>query len=496
LPVSLRDALRQHNNDGMTPHAAFEQLNRIAGIAPLTVPQFEGGEAVLPTPFRAATAAAVSLGLAAAAAAEIWRFRGGDKQSVAVELAAAGASLVAHDLVRRNGEALAPYAPDPRTTGFFESADGRWFYLHGGFPHLARGTLNLLNARNDESSVVEAVAKWNALALEDAMAFVGLTGAMVRSQEEWRSSVAGRLAGPPIVLKKIGNAPPARLKDSAAPLGDFRVLDLTRVIAGPAAARILAWHGAEVLAVRSRAAPVMGEIDFASATGKRQTFLDLAKPADAEELRRLARNADIFVDSYRPGALAGLGFSPASLAHNAPGMIYVSISAYGHEGRWASRRGWEEVTQAATGLALEQGAFAGARGRRRDGHPELLPAPVCDYVTGYLAAAGALAAVLKRIREGGSWLVQVSLAATAEWLQSLGRIDAGAVPEAWEPRAGLDRYLQSCETKDGRFELLGPVVRMSKTPPLRSSPPDRIDLPRWASAHEEANAAEIQPAQT
>jgi crotonobetainyl-CoA:carnitine CoA-transferase CaiB-like acyl-CoA transferase len=155
------------------------------------------------------------------------------------------------------------------------------------------------------------------------------------------------------------------------------------------------------------------------------------------------------------------------------------------------------VTQAATGLAAEQGAFMAARRKeRRDVLPELIPAAVCDTVTGYLAAAGALAAALRRIREGGSWVVQVSLAATAMWLQSLGRIDAGAVPDAWEPRDGLDQYLQSCETKDGWFEFLGPVVRMSKTPPLMGSPTDNIDLPNWASAHEEANAAEIQSAQT
>jgi crotonobetainyl-CoA:carnitine CoA-transferase CaiB-like acyl-CoA transferase len=480
----------------MTPQAAFEHLNRVAGIAPLAMPAFEGAEAVIPTPFRAATAAAAALGLSAAAAAEIWRFRGGEKQSVGVELGAAAASLVSHTLVRRNGRALAAFAHDARTTGFFQSADARWVYLHGGFPHLSRRTLDLLNAKNDEVSVVEGVSKWNAQALEDALAFMGLTGTVVRGEEEWRSTIPGRLAGAPIVLRKVGNAPPARLRQNATPLGDFRVLDLTRVIAGPASTRILRYHGAEVLSVRAERLPVIRELDFDLSCGKRQTLLDLEKPADAEGLRRLARDADIFVDSYRPGGLAGLGFSPVTLAHIAPGMIYVSVSAYGSEGPWALRRGWEEVTQAATGLAVEQGAFMAQRRReRRDPLPELIPAAVCDTVTGYLAAAGAMAAVLRRIREGGSWLVQVSLAATAEWLQSLGRIDAALVPRAWEPRDGLDQYLQSCETRDGRFELLGPVVRMSKTPPLRFSPPDHLDLPHWASAHEEANAAEIQSAQ-
>ena len=479
----------------MSPQAAFEVLNRVVGIAPLGMPQFEGSEAVVPTPFRAATAAAASLAFAAAAAAEIWRFRGGERQNTAVSLPAAASSLVSHALLRRNGEPVPTVTPGGAATGFYQSADGRWLYLHGGFPHLARRTLDLLNAKNDNASVVEGVAKWNALALEDALAFMQLTGAIARTEEEWRGTVAGNVTGAPIVLKKIGQAPPVRLEESAVPLSGLRVLDLTRVIAGPACARILASHGAEVLTVCSEHLPSARELDFALAGGKRRTQLDLNKPADAEALRRLARHADIFLDSYRPGALAGLGFSPASLAHIAPGMIHVSLSAYSADGPWAGRRGWEEVTQAATGLAVEHGAFMARRRGRREALPELIPAAVCDYVTGYLAAAGALAAMIRRIREGGSWQVQVSLAATAMWLQSLGRLEAGQVPEHWEPASGLDQYLGSCETKDGWFEFLGPVVRMSKTPPSVSAPPDRYDPPRWASAHEEANAAEIQPAQ-
>jgi crotonobetainyl-CoA:carnitine CoA-transferase CaiB-like acyl-CoA transferase len=481
----------------MTPQSAFEVLNRTAGIAPLAMPQFEGAESVVPSPFRVASAAAAALGFGAATAGEIWRFRGGDKQSVAIDLKAAAASLVSHRLVRCNGMALPPFDYGSPTVGFYQSADSRWLYLHGGFPHLARRTLDLLNARNDAASVMEGVAKWNGQALEDALAFMQLCGAVVRSDEEWKVSVPGRMTGPPIILKKVGQGPPSHLPDSAMPLGGFKVLDLTHVIAGPVCTRVLAGYGADVLTVSTDRLADYPTLAFDLSAGKRRTKLDLTKPADAEELRKLARHGDIFVDSCRPGALAALGFSPASLTHIAPGMIYVSISAYGPDGPWAGRRGWEEVTQAATGLAAEQGAFMAARKRhRRELQPELVPAMVCDTVTGYLAAAGALAAVLRRIREGGSWLVQVSLAATATWLQSLGRIDAGRVPEAWEPRDGLDQYLQSCETKDGWFEFLGPVVRMSKTPPLKGSLPDNIDLPRWASAHEEANAAEIQSAQT
>lgn len=477
----------------MTPQAAFEVLNRATGIAPLPAPGFAGAEAVMPSPFRIATAAAASLAFGASVAAEIWRFRGGQKQLVEVDLRAAAASLAAPKLVRRNSAQWPSSLPESPATGFYQSTDGRWLYLQGAFPHLAGRLMELLNAGNSAGAVMEAVARWNGLALEDAAAFLKVPVGLVRTPDEWQTSIQGRVTQPPIVLKKIGEAPPLRIGRDDFPLGDLRVLDLTRLLAGPACSRLLAGYGADVLAIRGPNLPLRPELEFDLSAGKRRAVLDLTKPGDAEALRALARHAHVFVDSYRPGALAGLGFSPASLSLLSPGIVHVTISAYGPDGPWAGRRGFEEVVEAATGLAAEQGTFIAAR-HHRALQPELLPAPVCDMVTGYLAAAGALAALIRRIREGGSWQVQVSLAATSAWLQSLGRIDATRIPQAFEPFAGLDQYLQSCETKDGRFEFLGPVVRMSHTPPLRGVPPDRTDLPHWASAHEKTNAAETEPA--
>ena len=471
----------------MTPHAAFEFLNRSTGAAPLPVPEFEGAEPQkstseksaaekasekplesFPTPFRLATAAASSLAFGAAAAGEIWRFRGGEKQAVRIDLAAACASLTAPSIVRRNGSSIPPYKDETATTGFYQSADRRWLYLRGGFAHLARRTLELLNAKDNAKSVAEAVAKWNGLALEDAVGFLGLAGAVVRSAEEWRALDAKPPS--PITLTKIGEAPPFRPQNSATPLGGLRVLGLTRLLAGEAATWCLAAHGAEVLSIRSPRHPAADEVAFAA--GKQARELDLAKPGDAEALRLLVRDAQIFVDSHRPGALAKLGFSPATLAHAAPGIVTVSLSAY--SGPWAPRRGFEAVVEAATGLAAEQGVYLAAkRARPQEALPALIGAPVLCTLTGYLAAAGAMAAVLRRIREGGSWHVEVSLAATAAWLMSLGRIDAAQMT----PRDGLDPYLYSCETKDGWFELLGPVVRMDKTPLIKGVLPDRLEFP-------------------
>ncbi len=479
----------------MAPRAAFEFLNRITGLAPLSVPEFSGSDPILPTPFRAAEAAATSLGLSAATAAEIWRLRGGDRLTISIDLNAAANSLLSFMFVKRNGEELVRPALDAPAVGLYRCGDGRWIHLHGGFPSQWPRMLDLLNADNNKESVALSVAKWNSFALEEAIAYMNLAGAVVRASQEWLESPQGRAlaATPPIMIRKIGEAPPLRLYPADNPLDGVRVLDLTRVLAGPTCGRTLASHGADVLHVRASRLETIELFDLDTGQGKRSTFLDLVKPADAETLRKLVRDTHIFVDSYRPGALSKLGFTPAALAHIARGITYVSVSCYGLEGPWAGRRGWEQLAQSATGLAHEQGQFR-ARTKKRDAAPELIPAAVCDYVTGYLAAAGAAAALLRRIREGGSWHVQVSLCATAMWLQSLG-VSATA-PESWVPGEGLDRYLKSCETDAGRLEYLGPVVQMSKTPPHWRSPPPRpgADEPRWHESHGEMHAAEKQSA--
>lgn len=465
----------------MSAKDAFSHLNRIAGIAPLKAPKFEGADPLLPTPFRAAGAAGASLGLAAAAANEIWRLRGGSNQEIAIDLRAAAASLASFALLTLDGKPSPALAESHPTIGLYQGADGRWIHLHGGFPYLERRTLDLLNAANTKESIASAVAKWNSFALEDALAFMQQCGAVVRSEGAWRESPQGgalQKVGP-IMLKRVGDAPVLRLEAAARPLQGVRVLDLTRVLAGPTVARTLASHGADVLGVRAAHLPTIDLFDLDTGHGKRSTFLDLAKPGDAEQLRQLARDAHVFVDSYRPGALAEFGVTPAALAHSSPGIIYCGISCYGQSGPWSGRRGWEQLAQCATGLAAEQGAFIAARsGRRKESEPALIPAALCDYVTGYLGAAGIAAALLRRFREGGSWLVEVSLCATAMWLQTLGREDARTIPRDWNPLEGLDAYRQSCETPRGHLDFLGPVVRMSETPVRWRCPPPELGADR------------------
>jgi len=485
LKVPGRPSFGQRAETATAPRDAFTALNRMLGVAPLRMPQFEDCEPVVPTPFCVGTAAGTALGLAAAAAHEIWRLRGGTQQDIAVNLEAAAASLRAFALVKRNGECPPCTEDGDPAIGMYRGGCGRWIHLHGGIAHRQNRTLDLLNAANTKEAVASAVAKWNVFALEEALAFMGQCGAAVRTEREWRESPQGAALGPPILLSRIGDAPALRLPDCGRPLDGVRVLDATRLLAGPVAGRTLASHGADVLSVRTKRLPTIEAFDLDTGAGKRSAFLDLSQPGEVEHLRALARGAHVFVDSHRPGALARFGITPAALAHCAPGIVYVAVSCYGPKGAWAERKGWDQLAQAATGIAAEHGAFvAGRTGRRRDAAPELIPAAVLDYATGYLAAAGAATALLRRYREGGSWTVHVSLAATAMWLMSLGRVAAHCVPQHWDPSEGLDEFVQTWQTDKGMITQLGPIVRMSQTPPgWRCPPPEPgADAPAWLAA--------------
>ena len=190
------------------------------------------------------------------------------------------------------------------------------------------------------------------------------------------------------------------------PLAGVRVLDLTHVIAGPVCGRVLAAHGADVLHVTPPGRPVLLDLLRDTDFGKRQCRVGLG-----DELRALAAQADVFVQSYRPGSLASKGFGPADLAALRPGIVVVSLSAYGHTGPWRERRGFDSLVQMACGIAAHAGTD----------RPRPLPAQALDHGTGWLAAYGVLTALRRRATEGGSWHVRLSLARTAEWLHDLGR---------------------------------------------------------------------------
>ena len=294
-----------------------------------------------------------------------------------------------------------PFDPLSR---FFRAADG-WVRLHANYPWHRDALLGVLGVAADRDAVADAVARWPALVLEDAIAGAGGCGNAVRTPAEGRAHPQGKLVAalPLLELDRVGDAP-------ARPSGRApRVLDLTRVIAGPVCTRTLAAHGADVLRVDS---PAMPEPEFLvndALVGKRSTFLDLRAPAHRDTFESLLADADVVVQGYRPGALDAFGLDAASLVERHPGLVVLTLSAWGHDGPWSGRRGFDSLVQAATGIAVLE---------RMSGEemPGVLPAQVLDHTTGYLAAAAVLTALRAQRRDGGSWHARLSLAQTASWV--------------------------------------------------------------------------------
>ena len=231
------------------------------------------------------------------------------------------------------------------------------------------------------------------------------------------------------------------------------MLDLTRVIAGPVCGRTLASYGAEVMLIASPHLANAPALVMDTGFGKLSASLDLTRAADAERLQALIRESDVFCQSYRPGALARLGFAPEDVARLRPGIVCVTLSAYGHSGPWRGRRGFETLIQSVSGMAHEHG-------RER---PQHLPAQVVDHGSGYLAAFGALVALGRRERDGGSYLVRVSLAQTGRWVDALGRVDGRGVAD--QTLHDVDDLLADVDSPFGRLRHVIPPVRFSETPP-------------------------------
>lgn len=428
----------------------------------------------LATPFFGEEAAAAALAAGAAEAAGLWALRTGERQSVAVDTREAAASLVSFLFQRFDDPARAPsrVAPATAANGFLPTGDGRFVYIHPSFDESA-GHLKLLGCADTPEAVRAALARWTAPDLEAATARAGLCAAMVRTPDEWDATDQGRLlaAAPIVEVTRIGDGPPVPFPAAPdAPLSGVKVLDLTRVLAGPACARALASHGADVLHISGPDLPSFAPFVSDTGHGKRCAFLDLKMAAGRERLLGLVDEADVFSQGYRSGALERLGFGPEALAVARPGLIHLSINCYGHEGGWATRPGWEQLAQTVSGMAHVQGA---------GGEPALLPAAVNDYTTGYLAAFGAMVALRRRAAEGGSWRVRVSLTRTAMWVRSLGLREGGEV----EPFSSDELAAWSIRENGGwgPVAFLRPPVRMEKTPAAWMRPSVRLgtDAAAW-----------------
>ncbi len=312
--------------------------------------------------------------------------------------------------------------------GFHPTRDGRHVLLHPSFPPGTERILRALGCPAEREAVQAACLSKTAQEIEDAVAAERGCAGVVRTPEEWDASEQGRLLAsrPPVEVIKIGDSPPEPLPAAGdMPLSGVRVLDMTRVLAGPTCARTLAQYGADVLYLASPKLPASTGFLPDTNHGKLSAWLDLAEPGGPEQLRALLAEADVFSQGYRTGAMERMGFGPAQLAALRPGIVYTSINCYGHEGPWRGRAGWEQLAQTVTGMAHVHGGAAG---------PQLQPGAVTDYTTGFLAAFGSLIALQRRALYGGSYLVRVSLCQTGMWVQEPRHRRRGSRGERAEAR--------------------------------------------------------------
>ena len=462
----------------MTPELALKHLWTIAGCDPtaLRSVSLTGAEPGLPSVYRVGSLASATIAATGLAAAEYRRLRTGRRQHVAVQMRRALASFRSERYLRID-DGPPPALRDP-VMGFYETRDGRWIQLHTNFPHHLQGVLTVLGCENERTAVAAAIRGWDGATLDQTLAGAGLCAALIRSPDEWAAlDQAKAVAGLPLFeIERIGDAPvePPRQGGPDRPLTGVRVLDLSRIIAGPVAGRALAQHGADVLMINGPHLPNIAPLVIDNGRGKRSAVVDLRDAAGRETLRGLAGDADVFLQAYRPGALAARGFGPQELARIRPGIVYVSVSAYGHEGPWAQRRGFDSLVQSASGIAFVERQAAGWN------EPKHLPCQALDHATGYLAAFGAMAALARRATEGGSWHVRVSLAQTGRWLQSFGLL-----PDGWKaPEVTLDDVRDCVETVQsefGRVRGVLPAEALEETPAFFALPPARVGAhePKW-----------------
>ena len=461
--------------NGREPQEALAELWSLGGgaAAALDRVDFTGAGPVLPSSFCVATAAQVSIAAAGLAAAEIHGLRNGQLQRVRVDKLHAATEFLSERYLRIDGET--PELWD-KLAGVYRCGDGRWVRIHTNFAHHRDRILDILGCAAEREALVHAFANWSALEFEECAAQSGAIAAMMRTELEWREHPHGQALKtvPILTIERIGDAPVEPLPEHSRPLGGVRVLDLTRIIAGPVAGRTLAAHGADVLVLTAAHLPSVLPLVVDSGRGKLSCEVDLRRSSGLKSLEALLIDSDVFVQGYRPGAIAERGCSPERAAQLRPGIVYVSLSAYGDVGPWCKRRGFDSIVQTACGFNAEEAAAAGLD------NPQALPCQALDHASGYLLAFGAMMALRRRMTEGGSWHVRVSLARTGEWIRDFGRVTDGLRQEP--PSAAMVQdFLQTTASGFGQLTSVRHAAELSGTPAVwtRPSVPLGTHPPAW-----------------
>ena len=428
--------------------------------------RFEGKDPIMPSAMRLATAAALGLVQQSIVAADLHRMRGGEGQDIAVNLAQALRRLAPStegkwELL----DGLPPTGGDPRL--FFllnchATADGREVLAANIYPKLKKQMLEVLGCDDDDGAIAAALALRTAEELEAAFEERGAVLAKVRTLEEFMTlPVYDYLASLPLIeIEKIGDSAPEPLAPGASqPLSGVRALGMGHVIAGAGVGRSLASMGADVLNLWRPAEFEWPAVSLTANVGMRSSVVDPCSAAGAAKIAELTRGADIFFANRRAGLLRSYDLDYHSAAAVRPGIIHVTISTHGDGGPWAQRPGFDQVAAAVSGMLTiegtpEKGALP----------PTLI---VNDYLVGWLAATGAMAALRRRATEGGSYRVHVSLTRAALWILSLGRFDKGYARSAAGSPGGhelIDPELFQAVTPLGHYQGVAESVHMSGTP--------------------------------
>jgi hypothetical protein len=396
--------------------------------AGLEVLRVGGAPGRLPSRLPAEDVAIACAGAALLAAAALHAQRGGDCGSRGSPVARLdrghiAAAFRSEAFLRVGGEPAGPgFAPLSR---FWRAADG-WVRTHGNYPWHRAALLRALgcagDAAGDPEPVAAAIAELGAREAEDLVTRAGGVAAAVRDEAGWRAEPPGQaVAATPLVeAASVGGAAPRWRPAGALPASGIRVLDLTRVIAGPVATRYLGALGADVLRLDPPDRPELTPHAYDGLSGKRSALLDFGTADGRARLDDLLTGADVLVHGYRPHALDRFGLNPQTLAERHPGLVVVSLSAWGSRGPWGGRRGFDSIVQAASGIAMAESG---------DGErPGALPCQLLDHGTGYLCAAAALHALARQSGRGGTQFRQLSLARTAHWLLGLPQAAAKGPP--------------------------------------------------------------------